>query len=307
MTVKKTLSFFLCAAFLCASVSACSSQDAKKSAADSTDAQNITLKITEDYHYSDMDESAIRAYEKLCNAVLNYETEVKFNTSLTDDVNRLFYTSFPQYVLVDGISFLDDKSGVSVTYANDEETQTAKLEQFNSEVKKIMAQCKYGTASKNEYLLNVYSYIARNFTVDNSVTNVFDTVIQKKGINSAIAGLFEYLLLQGDVKASHIMSSSDGSIASMMSLAEFNGEYYFFNVAAETEYNGGDGLHYFAMNSERALSSKKGGFVYTDNAEVDKITDDAYSQLEDCSSYEINGSKVKASLKIGDTFEFELN
>ena len=61
-----------------------------------------------------LDESSIKAYEKLCNAVLNYKSEVKYNVSLSDDVNRLFYTSFPQYVLVDGIDFLNDNSGVKL-------------------------------------------------------------------------------------------------------------------------------------------------------------------------------------------------
>lgn len=133
--MKKTISLILCAALFCSIFAACSNADSSDKTDESVEADNVQIKITTDAHYASLDESSIKAYEKLCNAVLNYESEVKYNVSLTDDVNRLFYTSFPQYILVDGIDFLDDNSGVKITYANDKETQTAKLKEFNRNFK----------------------------------------------------------------------------------------------------------------------------------------------------------------------------
>ncbi len=187
----KAISLFLCAVVICTAFSACSDKNSENNKTDSENTENIELKITTDAHYSSLDESSIRAYEKLCNAVLNYDSEVKFNTGLTDDVNQLFYTSFPQYILVDGIDFLDDNSGVTITYANDKETQNAKLKKFNDAISSIMNSCGYGKVSKNEYLFNVYTYITQNFTIDNRVPTVFDTTIQKKGMYSTLSGLYE--------------------------------------------------------------------------------------------------------------------
>lgn len=306
--MKKTVSVLLCAVLLCCTAAGCtSSGDENTSTKDELQDSSIELKITIDSHYDSMDESAVNAYKKLCNAVLNYETEVKFNTGLTDSVNQLFYTSFPQYILVDGIDFLDDNSGVSITYANDEATHKKKLEQFNSAVSSIMNECGFNSVGKNEYLLNVYSYIAQNFTVDNSVTNVFETVIQKKGMSSSLSGLFEYLLLQSDIEASHLINLEQSSIAKMISLASFNGSTYYFDVAMETDENKGRGLEYFAMDTERAQSSAGDGFVYTDNTEPDYIEDDTYSALETCTSYELSGTKVSANVKGDKDFEFDLN
>ena len=90
--MKKTISLILCAALFCSIFAACSNADSSDKTDESVEADNVQIKITTDAHYASLDESSIKAYEKLCNAVLNYESEVKYNVSLTDDVNRLFYT-----------------------------------------------------------------------------------------------------------------------------------------------------------------------------------------------------------------------
>lgn len=168
-----------------------------------------------------------------------------------------------------------------------------------------MIKCGFGKVSKNEYLLNVYSYITKNFTVDNSVTTVFDTVLQKKGMNSTLSGLFEYLLLQNDIKASHLINLETNSIAKMISMAEFNGQKYFFDVTSEIEDNSGKALKYFAMNTARAQMGN--GFMFTDNTSADVIEDDTYSKLASSTSYQIKSSKVTAEIKGNDTFEFNLD
>lgn len=303
--MKKAISLILSAAFVCSLFAACSDKSVNEDGNNKPSENNIELKITTDAHYSSLDESSIKAYEKLCNAVLNYESEVKYNVSLSDDVNRLFYTSFPQYVLVDGIDFLDDNSGVKITYANDNETQNAKLKEFNADVSKIMNKCGYGKVSKDEYLLNVYSYIATNFKVDNSVTTVFDTVLQGKGMSSTLSGLFEYLLLQNDINASHLINVDSNSIAKMISLADFKGQKYFFDVTSELEDNSGKALKYFAMDTKRAQTGS--GFMFTDNSSPDEIDDETFSKLSTSSSYEISGSKVIVDIKGNDDFEFNLD
>ncbi|MGN1123643.1 MAG: hypothetical protein ACI4RR_04810, partial [Eubacterium sp.] len=231
--MKKTASLFLCLVLICTLFSACGEKKTDNENTSNTQSSDIQLKITVDSHYDDMDDSSVRAYEKLCKAVIGYETEVKFNTALTDNVNQLFYTCFPLYSLVEGISFLDDKSGVKISYVNDKDTHLAKIAEFQDAVSRIMTQCGYGKVTSNMYLLNLYTYIAKNVTVDDSVTSVMETILKKKGISSTISGMFEYLLLQAGIKASHVMNLNTDSIAKMMSMAEFNGEWYYFDPSAE--------------------------------------------------------------------------
>ena len=92
--MKKFLSVILLLVFMMSIFTACSD------AAKDDSAQDSEINITVDSHYENIDESSVRAYEKLCTAVVNGDSEVKFNTSLLDDVNQLFYTCFPLYPLV---------------------------------------------------------------------------------------------------------------------------------------------------------------------------------------------------------------
>ncbi len=303
--MKKSICILMCIALLCMSFTGCSSEDNEKE----NETANAVgdLKITYDSHYRDMDESALRTYEKLCNAVINHESEVKFNTSMIDDVNQLFYTSFPLYALVEGMEFLDDNTGVSITYKYEADEHTEKIDEFKNAVNEIMNNCAYGNVGYNQYLLNLYTYISSNVTIDNSVTTVMDTIINKKGISATISGMFEYLLLQADISAYHIMNLDTNSIAKMISMAEFNGATFYFDPASEINETSGSGLVYFAMDSERATVSSNDEFVYTDKTNTEEIADDTYDALATCTSYTVEENKVIADCRGNDDFEFLLN
>lgn len=303
--MKKTICLALCAVILCSVFTSCSAGEEKENKDDSNQPVN-ELSITIDAHYSTVDESAIRVYEKLCEAVINYETEIKFNTSLTDDVTSLFYTSFPLYALVEGMDFLSDNTGVSISYKLEEEEHTKMVNAFKSAVSEIMNACGYRTVSDSRYLLNLYTYITTNVTIDNSVTTVMDTIINKRGISASVSGMFEYLLLQAGIPACHIMNLDSNSIGMMISMAEFNGGTYYFDPASEIGENQGRGLMFFAMDSERATFSSSDTFVFTDNNSADEIDDDTYSALENCTSYSVDGNTVTAVCRGSEDFTFEL-
>lgn len=303
--MKKSICIVMCAVLFCSVLAGCSSNNTDRD--EDTDASVNDLKITVDAHYSDIDESAVRIYEKLCNAVIEHNSELKFNTAMIDDINQLFYTSFPLYALVDGMEFLDDKTGVSITYKYEEEEHAKKIDEFKAAVSSIMNECGYGEVSNSRYVLNLYTYISSNVTIDNSVTTVMDTVINKKGISASISGMFEYLLLQAGISACHIMNLDSNSIARMLSMAEFNGNVYYFDPASEISETKGKGLVYFAMNSERATFSSSDEFVFTDNTKPDEITDDSYSKLKTCTSYTVEENKLIADCKSNGSLEVTLS
>ncbi|MGN0521616.1 MAG: hypothetical protein ACI4IQ_03145 [Eubacterium sp.] len=302
--MKKSLSLILALFLICGLFSSCSSNQNEEET-DTADTRELI--ITTDYHYSDMDESAVRAYEKLVEAVLNYESEVKFNTALTDSVNQLFYTC-PFYALVDGISYTQDNTGVELKFKNDEQTHKQLINDFKEKINDIMVTCGYGTVNNNIYILNVYSYIAQNVNIDNTYTTVFDTVMYSKGVNSAISSMFEYLLLQASIPACHVMNLNNNGIAKLLSMVKFEGQWYYFDPASEIEKTSGKGLVYFAMDDSRAaVDSDSRQFVYTDQTPVDKIDDKAYSKLKDSQSYTLDGAKVTVQLKGQEDYSFECN
>ncbi|MDE6470973.1 MAG: hypothetical protein K2L19_08150 [Eubacterium sp.] len=158
--MKKAISLLLSIILIMSAFTACTKGDSNDSDNNQTssDIGIEQVKFTIDSHYENIDESAVRAYEKVCSAVINGEKEVKFNTSLLDDVHDLFYTSFPLFSLVESIQILPDSSGISLTYKNPDEEHKTIVSGFLNKINEIMAQCQYGKVSTDRYIL-IYIHI----------------------------------------------------------------------------------------------------------------------------------------------------
>lgn len=287
--MKKFLSVILLLVFVMSIFAACS--DAAK---EDDASQDSDVNITVDSHYENIDESSVRAYEKLCTAVVNGDSKVKFNTSLLDDVNQLFYTCFPLYPLVESIDLTGDSTGVTITYKNTAEEHLELVNAFYDKVDEIMQACEYGKVSTDRYIFNVYTYITSNMQSDSSVVTAYDAIMQGKGYSAAICSAFEYLVLQGGGKASHVISASDGQ--KIMSAAEFKDGWYYFDPAADIEDNGGKALTGFAVSSDR---DGLGSFNYTDGEPVDIQGSESFEKLAYSVSYTVDGDTVNVTCSDG--------
>ena len=286
--MKKVISILLASLLALCTFSGCSKDENEDDSA-----PQVTTHITVDSHYSDADESVMYAYEKLCLSVCNGDTVTNFNTQLLDSVMQLFYTSFPLNALVSEVSVLDDKTGVQITYYNDKQTHLSLVSQFNDKLDDILAECGLGTATPNQFVVNVYSYLAQNFTLSNEYATAYDALVNSKGAASAINQLFEYLLICGNCEASHIVKTS-GTV-SILSYVGFNSGYYYFDVAAEIKNTNGKALKYFAMDSARLSAYAPGQHCFTDQTNAPPVDDDTYSMLSESTSYELSGNKLSVN------------
>lgn len=301
--MKKAISLLLSIILIMSAFTACTKGDSNDSDNNQTssDIGIEQVKFTIDSHYENIDESAVRAYEKVCSAVINGEKEVKFNTSLLDDVHDLFYTSFPLFSLVESIQILPDSSGISLTYKNPDEEHKTIVSGFLNRINEIMEQCQYGKVSTDRYIFNIYTYITSNFILDSSVITISDALIDNKGYSAVLCSLFEYLVLQGGGKASHIINVYSSS---MISLVHFKGEWYYFNPALDIGDNQGKSLKGFAMNNERADNIE---YTYTDYSVVAAVEDNTFDKLKNSISFEIMDNKVNVTCSDNESFMLELN
>ena len=293
--MKKIISLFLVLALSTAVFAACSKDAEKSEQKEETDAVSITV----DSHYEDFDESAVNAYEKICQAIMNGDEQVNFNMLQLENVNQLYYTSFPLSSLVESIEILSDNSGYQIKYKNSLEEHKKLVDEFDSMILSIKEECGYSQVSTDNYIFNVYTYITKNFTADSSVLTPYDALVQKKGYSSAINALFEYLVLQGGGKACHVVGNGE---ASFISLVQFEGKWYYFDAYSEIEDNQGKALKFFAM-SDTSLNAT---YSYTDGEKVTETGDGAFDKLRQSQSFEINGTKVTAALSDGNSFEIDL-
>lgn len=286
--MKRIISLLLSVALVAALLTACSKPDTL---------ENDTLKYTVDTHYSNMSETVVSYYERLCDAVINGEEEVKLNTMMLDDINQLYYTSFPLFVLVKDIKLSDDGSGLKLVYANESEEHIALVKAFKDKINSIKQECGYGKVSTDKYIFNVYTYITANYSIDNTYLNAYDTLTNSKGYSAAINALFEYLVLQGGGSACHVRESNGTNI---ISLVKFKNVWYYFDPAGEISDNGGKALKRFAFKADTA-------YLYMNGDSIEEKGDDAFIDLKSSAAFTVDGNSVKAELKDGKVFEFILN
>lgn len=303
--MKKFISFFLISVLLSTVLCACSSGN--NSDVKNETGTNYKISYTYDNHYSSVSESAVRAYNALCEAIINGENSVLFNTALLSDVNKLYYTSFPLNYLVKSLSLNSDKTGLNISYNNDTNTHVKLVEEFNQRVDDIMQQCGYGKVDKSEYILNVYNYIASNTKYDNSCTTAYDAIVNSIGSSPSFASAFEYILAQGDISVSHVYAVTDIGVV-FMTETELNGELYYFNPGNERLDTDGIGLSYFGMSYADLLNlNLASNLVYTDGAPV--VFDDTtekFATLRNTVSYKYENGIISANKNNGEIVECAL-
>lgn len=302
--MKKMICILLSVVTAVVMFSACSAvKEAKSENAD------FSLKFTWDSHYSDVSEGAKTAYENAAQAIVNGDDSVSYSSQISDEVTSLLYTSFPLISLVDSIDTASGGNSVTITYKNDKEKHAELVSAFSNKVQEIMEQCGYGSVSSNEYVVNVYHYVATNVAYDSNVTDTYSAITTGKGMSAAISGMFEYLLLQGGVEASHMVGKDASGTPWFFSRCKLGDTWYNFDIAAECAMNDGNGLTGFAMTDKEIISTGvQKGFTYSDQSEPAAVDmkENKYSVLRTCQSFEIKSDVITAQLYDGETKEISM-
>lgn len=302
--MKKIICILLSVVTAVVMFSACSAdKEAKSENAD------FSLKFTWDSHYSDVSEGAKTAYENAAQAIVNGDDSVSYSSQISDEVTILLYTSFPLISLVDSIDTASGGTSVTITYKNDKDKHAELVSAFSNKVQEIMEQCGYGSVSSNEYVVNVYHYVATNVAYDSNVTDTYSAITTGKGMSAAISGMFEYLLLQGGVEASHMVGKDAAGTPWFFSRCKLGDTWYNFDIAAECAMNDGNGLTGFAMTDKEIISTGvQKGFTYSDQSEPAAVDmkENKYSVLRTSQSFEIKSDVITAQLYDGETREISM-
>lgn len=300
--MKKLLSVILCFALIMCIFAGCTDSNEKETESTS---EPVSFQFTTDESNSFLSPSSVRAYETLCDAVINAQSEANFNTTLMNDVNRLFYSDFPLSCLVSKIDIKADNSGVSIVYKNDTEEHLKLVSEFGAKVNEILSECGFGKVNNNVLVLNLYSYIAKNTEIKYQSNDVYDVIMKQSGYSSSFAGAFSYLLNQAGIKASVVKSTNDNGIA-FMTETDFKGMRYIFNPFFEANDNQGKALCYFALDyAEMASAGYKDVRYRGGDSVVFDDGDSDFSALRDSVSYTIDGNNLSVKTENGD-FRIEL-
>lgn len=285
--MKKIISVVLAICLVALNFAGCSSKK------EDVNESKLDIKYTYDSIYSDFDESSVRAFNDVCDAIVNYETDVQFNIAMLDDVLQLVYTSFPLNFLTQSIVENDDGTGVVISFKYDEEKHNEQAKLFNDKIVEIEKECGLGKVNNGVYILNAYNYVASNMKINSSGTStLFETVMNGEGTIFTYANLFEYLLLQKDIMAFHIIAEDATGGGWSLSSAQLNDEIYYFDMATEFYSNGGKGINYFAMNSKDVKAEGLKNLKYTSSGEGYKASSKAFDACRIAKEWSLEGNSI---------------
>lgn len=258
-----------------------------------TETQNSDkIKYTYDSAYS-YDGSTISAYESLCDAVVTYKNEVRFNTGMLSDVLQLFYTSFPLNALVETLDYSDGNSGIKIIFKNDEKTHKELVSQFQDKISEIIRKCNTDS-SKYVFVINAYNYVSSNISLsEEDGLTVYDAIVSGKGNEYTYSNMFEYILQQGGIPAYHILATDESGASRGLSQADVNGALYFFDVGQEFKDNKGEKLLYFGMTTEELTACNVSNPLYTSTDKAKEADNPYFDACRLCKSWEIDSSKKK--------------
>lgn len=297
--MKKVLSIILCLVIVTGALCGCSQE--------SEEEYQTNLKFTYDSAYKDFDESVIRAYESVCKAIVNHKSEVRINIGMRENIQQLLYTSFPLINLVEKIEEKSDKSGLSITYKNDENTHRQKIVEFEKIISDIQTECKMGQISKTEYVIRVYNYISSHITVsDDAVITVYQTIVNGKGTSFTYSNFFEYLLLQSDIEAYHILGEDASKTGWGLSSAVIDSKLYYFDVMSEFYANKGTQLIYFGMTSDDVANEGLSSLMYSNKVNAADASELDFDACRHCVSWEISENKLLITRADNKTVEIEI-
>lgn len=301
--MKKIISLVLVLTLALLTLCSCSKEGGE------SDESSVQIKYTYDSAYSAYDASVIRAYEALCDAVVKGEEKAGFNIGLLTKVNQLFYTSFPLSALVTDIKELSDKSGVAITYANEQSVHLDKVKAFDDKINEIVSQCKNGTVSDMEYTVNVYNFVAKNAEIKDasSADTVYSTIMNNTGNVFTYANMFEYLLQQNDIPAYHVIAQDMAGTGWGLSAGEIGGMLYYFDIGTEYYANSGEQLGYFGMTSEDVNREGLVSTQFTSGAAATDASDLKFEPCRSCKSWELKDGKLYVTNGNGITVEISAN
>ncbi|MFR5876544.1 MAG: hypothetical protein ACLUFN_08640 [Eubacterium sp.] len=299
--MKKYLSLVLSIIFLAVMFCGCSSngEDNSNNQAD--------IKYTYDSAYSGFDESTIRAYESVCEAVINGTEELRINIGMLDNVKQLIYTSFPLYCLISDITVNSDNSGIIIKYTQDTDAHLKSVSDFSSRIADIQNACGIGTVSDSEYVVNVYNYVASNIkeSSEASITS-YDAIMNIGGNSYTYSNMFEYILQQSDIPAYHIIAIDSEQGAKGLSAAEINDNLYFFDVMSEYKDNAGKQLVYFGMTTDDVGTEGLTSLMLSNQQTAPDASDLTFDACRMCTSWELKDGSLLITRNDGETVKIEI-
>lgn len=260
-------------------------------------------------------------YNRLVNAIINKKSTVSIpSREVYDSVRFALGENFPFSILLENLRYNSEKNEVLISYAF-EKTHDDKITEFKKAVGDVFDECVVNSDDNVLAAMSVYKWLAENITIikDNSSksenksdttsssiaqdeekesvkTDIYTTLIDKKGTDESVAALFNFLVMQIGVEGKSISAWESTKTYNTWNLIKLDSKWYHCDIAREQKATDGAGLKYFGMTGERVSKLIKdkemflGEYSWFTNTPP-KANSDRFSDFSNVSSWEIDASR----------------
>ena len=111
--------------------------------------------------------------------------------------------------------------------------------------------------------------------------------------------MFEYLLLQNDIDAYHIIGADASDVSWGLSAAALDNKVYYFDPMTEFLNNGGKSLYYFGMTDDDLKSEGIKSVKFSNNGVPSLVNDKRFAACRKCEKWEIKNSQLLVTINGG--------
>lgn len=224
-------------------------------------------------------------YNKLVSAILKQEKSVAIpEGKIYDNVRFALGENFPFSALIEKLRYDAENKQVLISYTY-EKSHDEKIEEFKKAVQNVFDESIVDNDDDILAAMLLYKWISENITItqntfivedinseenennaessyiaqtedsietnENVKTDIYNTLISKKGTAESVASLYDFLLLQLGIECKKVNSWTDSKTYYTWNMVQFDSKWYHCDIYSEQKSTEGAGLKFFGMTQDR--------------------------------------------------------
>ncbi len=267
-------------------------------------------------------------YKRFVDAVLEHQKTVSMPSR--DDYDNIRFAigeNFPFAALISDYRYDLANSQIMISYEY-EQTHDEKIQAFKAAVQQVFDACVENNDDDVIAAISLYAWLAQNIEIENetpvytdvssniasseiassegspfetedeatdTATDIYHTLIEKKGTAASVSALYSFLLMQLGIECKTVSSWNTQNYKTW-NMIQINSKWYHCDIYSEQKETEGTGLRFFGMTRERVLQYIDGNGIYSGEwswftSDIPKANSARFEDFSRIVSWEMNQNR----------------
>lgn len=274
----------------------------------------------------------ISYYKNFVDAVIEADETVSMpSREYYDKIRFAIGENFAFSALISNLRYDSENNQILISYEYNQSHDT-KIKDFEDAVSDIFDECVKNSDGEVIAAMSIYTWLAQNIEIVENVkvkplekpefsasdiassedassentsssdekteeidTDILNTLLDKKGTETSVAALYNFLLRQLDIECM-LVSNWNGNEYNAWNMVELDSKWYHCIIPAEIEKTEGTGLKFFGMTKARVVSVVGESDIYTGQADwlsknIPSAKSERFNEFSTIASFEITETR----------------